>query len=88
MGPIPMVALGDGFSLQMSPTCPHSAKGNCGIHEKRPFICRLFGSLARATPDKPEVRMICPHGRTPKKPLSQKEAARLTAEYFELARKG
>lgn len=39
-------------------TCSHlTAASRCGIYERRPMICRLFGVVEG---------MKCPHGRKPK----------------------
>jgi Fe-S-cluster containining protein len=86
-GPMPLTDMGNGFALQITPDCPHAASGDCRIHDKRPFICRLFGSVGIGdTMGKPEQRMVCPHGRTPAKPLTQREASALTVEYFSIVR--
>lgn len=84
-GPVPLMDMENGFAIQLTPDCPHSAAGKCRIHDNRPFICRLFGAVElRDTLGKPEQRMVCPHGRKPAKPLTQREASDLTREYFEI----
>lgn len=86
-GPMKLMDMGGGFAIQMTPDCPHSSAGDCRIHDNRPFICRLFGSVdIRDTIGKPEQRMVCPKGRKPAKPLTQREASALTVEYFDLVR--
>jgi len=36
--------------------CPFSLHGRCDIHDRRPFMCRLFGTVED---------LKCPHGRGP-----------------------
>ena len=45
--------------------CAYSTEKGCAIYEKRPLMCRLFGT----TQD-----LACPKGRQPKKMLSETEA--------------
>jgi hypothetical protein len=68
--------------------CPNADEG-CKIHDKRPFMCRLFGTVSRDHPRAvgQAAGMCCPHGRQPKKPLSPERAKQLTIWYFELAKK-
>lgn len=58
----------------MSVSCPYSLNGKCDIYEKRPLICRLYGTV--------EGELECPHGRKPAKMLTQDEAQRIMKEYF------
>lgn len=69
--------------------CPNADEG-CRIHDKRPFMCRIFGTVDGDHPriDEAKARTIaCPHGRKPKRPLSPERARQLTIWYFELAAK-
>lgn len=56
----------------------------CSIHDKRPFMCRLFGTVeASAVPLKhPAALLICPFGAKPDKPLSAVQTQSLLMEYF------
>lgn len=68
-------------------SCVHSKAGNCGIHDKRPFMCRLFGTVDPQEADEGSKWIVCPHGRKPAVPLTGDQARALTAEYFELVAK-
>lgn len=82
-GPFPLADIGDGLSLSTSAKCANSSAGNCRIHDSRPFICRLFGTVDIAeVAGTSEARMACPHGRKPSKPLSGAKAGELMAEYL------
>lgn len=70
--------------------CPKAKPGDdaqgCSIHDKRPFFCRIFGTV-----DGEEVRvghpsrwLVCPKGAKPLKPLSAIRAQSLVREYFAL----
>ena len=52
--------------------CPLSLQGRCDIHERRPFMCRLFGTVED---------MRCPHGRGPLQLLSRAEGHDLVRRY-------
>ena len=54
--------------------CPYSVGGNCGIYDRRPFICRLFGMSE-------DPGLQCPHGCRPDHPLSQEETNELFDAY-------
>jgi uncharacterized protein len=56
-------------------TCPYAVNGRCEIYDKRPLICRLFGTVE-------DLR--CPHGQRPKKLLTKEEAYEILIEYSEL----
>jgi hypothetical protein len=76
------------FSAQVP--CPNSSVDEgCKIHDKRPFMCRLFGTVSGTHPRAVGAisQMCCPHGRQPKKPISPERAKQLTIWYFELAKK-
>lgn len=55
--------------------CPFSLAGNCSIHEARPFMCRLFGTVE-------DLR--CPHGRGPLQLLPVEEGQDLVRRYKRL----
>lgn len=83
-GPFPLV--GDqGIALSASLDCPNSSGGNCRIHDRRPFICRLFGTVDQLEVADAERRMACPHGRKPSKPLTGAQVRALMVEYLELS---
>jgi uncharacterized protein len=87
-GPFPLAQVDAEFAIATTPDCPNSRGHNCRIYNDRPFICRIFGTVeASDALGSSERRLICPHGRKPKKPLTQKQAAEMTREYFEIASK-
>jgi Fe-S-cluster containining protein len=49
--------------------CAFVTEAGCSIYDKRPAVCRLFGTL----PEDP--RMRCPHGCKPARPLTRAKAA-------------
>ena len=55
--------------------CPFAQGGRCVVYDRRPFMCRLFGSVAG------EPRLTCPHGCHPGKPLTATRAASLADQY-------
>lgn len=85
-GPFPLKRTHMGI-VSMALDCPNSRAGNCRIHDKRPFVCRLFGTVDITAVGSSESRMVCPHGRKPVKPLTQQQASDLTREYFEIVAK-
>lgn len=46
--------------------CGFLQDGKCSVYDRRPFLCRLFGTV-----DNP--RMACPHGCKPTKVMSAKQ---------------
>lgn len=52
--------------------CPFGLKGGCDIHERRPLMCRLFGTVE-------DLR--CPHGRGPLRLLSVEEGHAIVRRY-------
>lgn len=56
--------------------CQFLGPDGCTIYDKRPYMCRVFG-----TADANGLR--CPAGCTPQIPLSAQEASDLTARYAE-----
>ena len=75
-GPVPLERVGPGYVLSSCMDCPHSRGGSCAIYDRRPFICRLFGTA----PDHPRLR--CPEGCKPDKPLTAKQANALTQRFM------
>jgi hypothetical protein len=61
--------------------CAYFGKGGCAVHDRRPYLCRLFG----ATED-PILK--CPHGRGPEKPLSVEETKALTQAFRKILVEG
>jgi hypothetical protein len=81
--------LGNHNGVQFSEAhhCPNADEG-CKIHDKRPFMCRLFGTVDNQHPRAHKAtQLLCPHGRTAKRPISPERAKQLTLWYFELAKK-
>ena len=62
-------------------SCPYSRSGCCEIHSKRPFMCRLFGTVD-------DDRIRCPHGCRPKTMLSPEKAKELIKKYKKYIRRG
>lgn len=58
--------------------CPHLKKGKCDEYDKRPMICRMFG-----TSEHPHLR--CPINKSPKKLLTLGETNEIMKEYETLA---
>jgi uncharacterized protein len=82
-GPFPLADIGNGLSLSTTPKCPNGSAGNCRVHDNRPFICRLFGTVDMAeVAGTGETRMACPHGRKPSKPLTGAKARELMTRYL------
>ena len=52
--------------------CVFSLVGHCGIHERRPLMCRLYGAVED---------MRCPHGRGPLVPLQAEDGHELVRRY-------
>lgn len=85
-GPVPLTdweAKRLGVKGNMTPTkegsltCIFSTKNGCKVYDKRPFMCRLFGTAK-------ESRLECPKGCGPKTPLTDAQAASITTEYLKL----
>ena len=58
-------------------TCPFSLNGHCDIHDARPFMCRLFGTVED---------LKCPHGRGPLKLMTVADGHNLVRKYKLMAR--
>ena len=52
--------------------CVFSLAGHCGIHDRRPLMCRLYGAVE-------DLR--CPHGRGPLEPLPVEAGHELVRRY-------
>lgn len=52
--------------------------GCCSVYDRRPFVCRLFG-----TSD--DHRLRCPHGCGPKRKLTKAQSDARTEEYMAVA---
>jgi len=59
--------------------CPYIKDGQCSVYEKRPFLCRLFGTVDT-------MRLRCPHGRKPDKPLTEQQGMELIREYTRIVK--
>ena len=55
-------------------TCIFASPDGCMVYDKRPFICRLFGTSEASY-------LTCKHGCRPKKLLSLKKESELCQEY-------
>lgn len=47
----------------VSTRCQFASKNGCTIYDRRPLLCRLYGTVA-------EPKMTCPHGCGPEKKLT------------------
>lgn len=52
--------------------CVFSLNGRCDIHDRRPFMCRLFGTVKD---------LECPHGRGPLQPMPVEDGHQLVRRY-------
>jgi Fe-S-cluster containining protein len=60
--------------------CQFVQDKGCGVYDKRPFMCRLFGTTT-------EVQfMTCPLGAKPKVPLTARQVQALFNRYRKLAK--
>lgn len=69
--------LGEGAVLAQSGTdgmCPFRGESGCKVYDRRPFMCRLFGTAN-------DPRLICPFGSRPKHLHSAEWARRLLGRY-------
>lgn len=57
--------------------CPYAVNGRCDIYEKRPLVCRLYGTIKR---------LKCPHGFRPEAFLSKKAENKIAIAYMRLMR--
>ncbi|MFW6179744.1 MAG: YkgJ family cysteine cluster protein [Desulfohalobiaceae bacterium] len=85
-GPVPFSRLEwqrvlDKRTGDASLTCPYARGGQCEIYDQRPFICRLMGATS-------DPKLKCPRGCGPNKPLSARQAHRLTIRYYKLLQAG
>lgn len=60
--------------------CPFATAEGCSVYDRRPFICRLFGTAK-------DVRLTCPHGCGPRKKISAERAASMRHSYREAMEK-
>lgn len=54
--------------------CRFAGEQGCTVHDKRPMMCRLFGSSNLE-------KLACPHGRGPNKPLKVNQTNELISKY-------
>lgn len=52
--------------------CVFSLGGRCEIHDRRPFMCRLFGTVGD---------LKCPHGRGPLRLMHSEDGHQLVRKY-------
>ncbi len=60
-------------------TCVFASTAGCSIYDKRPYLCRLFGTSA-------EPKLTCRHGCGSGVKFSREQTAALTNEYEALLR--
>lgn len=58
--------------------CPYKTANGCGIYEKRPLICRLFGNLEG---------LECIYGYGPSQKLTKEEGAAIMEQYNRMGAK-
>ena len=88
-GPVPChpweserIGLGDAESVTVEDLksieaiqCQFLENGKCSIYERRPFMCRLYGTVE-------DLR--CPYGKRPEILITKKQAVKLMKEYVGL----
>lgn len=55
-------------------TCPFIESGRCSIYDRRPLMCRIFGT----TPD-----LLCPRGHRPVTLLDSRDARQIVSRYVD-----
>lgn len=65
---------------QTSGMCPFLTPTGCGVYDRRPFMCRIYGASA-------ERILTCPEGVRAARPLSVRQTNTLTDAYSDLERK-
>lgn len=68
----------DGLENPVTGRCPFASPQGCRVYDRRPFMCRLFGSTKGAP------LLACPHGVKAHAPLTVTRADVLTHEYRQL----
>jgi hypothetical protein len=58
-----------------SGSCEFLSVDGCTVYDKRPLMCRLFGSAEHK-------QLTCPQGMAPKKPLTAKQANGIRETYL------
>lgn len=81
------IAMPEDGSKYCVKSTPAEERHGCSIHDKRPFVCRLFGTVsASEVPYNDSAKhLICPRGRKPTNPLTAMQANSMMREYFEIA---
>lgn len=59
---------------QRTGLCPFLTRGGCGVYDRRPFMCRVYGASA-------EPILTCPEGVVAARPLSVRKTCELTNAY-------
>lgn len=59
--------------------CPYCEENKCTIYEFRPFMCRIFGTVAKPHP------LACPYGAMPVSPLPGDKVDDLMRQYQMIA---
>lgn len=59
-------------------SCPWRGKGHCKIYDKRPLICRLFGTIN-------DKRLMCSFGKGPTFLLQSEYGKRMIKSVFDLS---
>lgn len=76
--------IGDGWRVAFNPLtrkCPFAGAAGCAVYDRRPFLCRLFGTAR-------DPLLACPRDCGPERPLTAAAAARLAERYDAGAAKG
>lgn len=65
------------FQDSITGMCPFLTARGCGVYDRRPFMCRIFGASA-------DPVLTCPEGVCSEKPLSTRATSALTGRYREM----
>jgi hypothetical protein len=65
--------------------CDFVKNGKCSVYAKRPFMCRIFGTVEQSMQPWGQIKNAvgrCPHGVAPEKRLTAAQAKKLTLIYY------
>lgn len=65
------------FRDQITGMCPFLTASGCGVYDRRPFMCRVFGASSDAL-------LVCPEGAKAKRPLTVRQTGVLANAYRRL----
>lgn len=77
-GPVPMAAA-EAELIELKPYeglhCQYATDRGCSIYERRPLLCRLFGTVDHE-------KMRCPHGKRPDVLLTHRQGDTIMRHYL------